>query len=106
MNYIEIHEKAMQAAKEAAEQAYQQHGDMSACGFAWVKIFVDGRTKLGKSLAKIPGWSRSYDGSLQLWNPSKMGVQSVYILEKGAEAYAKVFSELSGVKAYAGSRLD
>lgn len=93
-------------ARTAAKQAYEKHGDRDACGFAWVNVWkVRSNSKLGKAL-QAAGFSKSYNGALQLWNPSKMGVQSVGILEAGAEAYAKVLVEKLGVEAYAGSRLD
>jgi hypothetical protein len=61
---------------------------------------------LGKTLASY-GFRKSYTGSLQLWNPSGAGVQSVSVLEAGAEAYAAVIKQKLGLdKVYAGSRLD
>jgi hypothetical protein len=44
---------------------------------------------LGKALAGY-GFRKSYTGSLQLWNPSGLGVQSISVLEAGADAYAEV----------------
>ena len=67
---------------------------------------VRSNSKLGKAL-QAAGFRKDYTGSLQLWNPSKAGVQSVGILEAGAEAYAQVLREKLGLdKVYAGSRLD
>jgi hypothetical protein len=107
MNFLEIHEQATAAAEAAADAAIAREGDTGACGFAWVNFYVDGRTRIGKELKRLPRVRRSYDGGLQLWNPSQAPVQSVYVLERGAEAYAKKFRELTGLDSvYAGSRLD
>jgi len=98
-------EAAIQA-RTAAKAFFQQHGDRDACGFAWVNVWgVRSNSRLGKTLQTF-GFRKSYDGSLQLWNPSGAATQSVSILEAGAEAYAKVLTDKLGVKAYAGSRLD
>lgn len=99
--------EAAQQARSAAKAHYAQHGDRDACGFAWVDVYgVRSNSKLGKALQSA-GFRKSYTGSLQLWNPSGMGVQSVSCLEAGAEAYARVLkTRLSLDRCYAGSRLD
>jgi hypothetical protein len=106
----EIVAEAQAEARKAAEHFFQTKlggRDQYACGFAWVNIYgVKGSTKLGKALIAA-GFSKSYTGGLQLWNPSKMGVQNVDTLEAGADAAAKVLKERLGLdKVYAGSRLD
>jgi hypothetical protein len=79
--------------------------DQFACGFAWVTVHgVRSNSKQGKELVK-EGFSKSYTGGLQLWNPSGMFVQNVDTLEAGAEAMAEYLRSL-GLEAYAGSRLD
>lgn len=100
-----IVQEAMTSAREAAQRALALHGDRDACGFAWTNIYnVKGNTKLGKML-KAAGVRQDYTKAFQLWNPAKVGVQSVGILEAGAEAAADVFRKY-GFTAYAGSRLD
>ena len=101
-----INEAGIQA-RTAAKEALQKYGDRDACGFAWVNVYkVRSNSKLGKAL-QAAGFSKSYTGALQLWNPSKMGVQSIGILEAGAEAYANVLREKLGLTdCYAGSRMD
>lgn len=101
-----LNEAGIQA-RTAAKEALQKYGDRDACGFAWVNVWgVRSNSKLGKAL-QAAGFRKDYTGSLQLWNPSKAGVQSVGILEAGAEAYAQVLREKLGLdKVYAGSRLD
>ncbi len=80
--------------------------DQYACGFAWVEVHgVKGNTKLGRALIEA-GFSKSYRGGLQLWNPSGLGVQNVDTLEEGARAAAEFLRQQLGVEAYAGSRLD
>lgn len=97
--------EAMVQARTAAEAALAKYGDRDACGFAWVNIYkVKGNTKLGKML-KAAGVRQDYTKAFQIWNPAKMGVQSVGILEEGARAAADVFRKY-GFEAYAGSRLD
>jgi len=99
--------EAAMAARTAAKAFYAQYGDRDACGFAWVDVYgVRSNSRLGKTLQSF-GFRKSYTGSLQLWNPSGAGVQSVSVLEAGAEAYAKVLTEKLGLdRCYAGSRLD
>lgn len=100
--------EAQSAAYEAANKFFQERlggRDQYACGFAWVNIYgVKGSTKLGKALTAA-GIRKSYEGGLQMWNPSKFGCQNVDTLEAGAEAAAQVFKKY-GFEAYAGSRLD
>lgn len=99
--------EAGQAARTAAKEAYAKYGDRDACGFAYVDIYgVRSNSKLGKALATA-GFSKSYRKSLQLWNPSKFGCQSVSVLEAGADAYAQVLKDKLGLdRVYAGSHLD
>ena len=99
--------EAAHAARTAAKEALQKYGDRDACGFAWVNVYgVRSNSKLGKAL-QAAGFRKDYTGSLQLWNPSKAGVQSMNILEAGAYAYAEVLREKLGLeKVYAGSRMD
>ena len=100
-------EEASLEARKAAKAFFDKHGDRDACGFAWVDVYgVRSNSKLGKALIAA-GFSKSYTGSLQLWNPSKAYVQSISVLEAGADAYAKVLKDKLGLeKVYAGSRLD
>ena len=105
-----IVQDAMTTAREAAQREYALYGDRSACGFAWVNIWdfqgkkIRANSKLGKALIAA-GVRKDYTGAYCLWNPSKLGVQSVGILEAGAYAAAEVF-KLAGFTAYAGSRMD
>lgn len=100
-----IVQEAMTSARKAAQEALAKYGDRDACGFAWTSIYkVKGNTKLGKML-KAAGVRQSWDKSFQLWNPSQLGVQSIGILEEGAQAAAEVFRKY-GFEAYAGSRMD
>lgn len=100
-----IVQEAMTEARKAAETALAKYGDRDACGFAWTNIYkVKGNTKLGKML-KAAGVRQDYTKAFQIWNPAKMGCQSVGILEEGARAAADVFRRY-GFEAYAGSRLD
>ena len=101
-----LNEAGIQA-RSAAKAFLAQHGDRDCCGFAWVNVWgVRSNSKLGKAL-QAAGFRKDYPGSLQLWNPSKAGVQSLNVLEAGAEAYAQVLREKLGLeKVYAGSRMD
>ena len=108
---LELVQDAVQAAQMAAQTAAKdflaKHGDRDACGFAWVNVWgVRSNSKLGRAL-QAAGFRKDYTGSLQLWNPSRAGVQSVSVLEAGAEAYAAVLKSKLGLeRVYAGSRLD
>ena len=110
MNYTQeqvnaIVQEALVEARKGAEAALAKYGDRDACGFAWTNIYkVKGNTKLGKML-KAAGVRQDYTKAFQLWNPAKLPVQSVGILEAGAQAAADVFRKY-GFEAYAGSRLD
>jgi hypothetical protein len=99
--------EAAQQARTAAKEFLQKHGDRDACGFAWVNVWgVRSNSKMGKAL-QAAGFRKDYTGSLQLWNPSKAGCQSLNVLEAGAEAYAQVLRDKLGLeKVYAGSRMD
>ena len=97
--------EAQAEANRAARNFLAQHGDRDACGFAWTNIYgVKGNTKLGKML-KAAGVRQDYTKAFQLWNPAKVPVQSLSVLEAGAEAAAQVFRKY-GFTAYAGSRMD
>jgi len=101
-----LNEAGIQA-RTAAKEFLQKHGDRDACGFAWVNVYgVRSNSKLGKALQSA-GFRKDYTGSLQLWNPRKAGVQSISVLEAGADAYAKVLKEKLGLdRVYSGSRMD
>ena len=99
--------EAAMAARVAAKDFFHKHGDHDACGFAWVNVWgVRSNSRLGKTLQSF-GFSKSYDGSLMLWNPAGAATQSISILEAGADAYARVLKDRLGLdRVYAGSRLD
>jgi hypothetical protein len=107
---IAIVNDAMMTAQEAAKRALAQYGDIDACGFAWVNIWehngkkIRANSKLGRALIAA-GVRKDYTGSYCLWNPSKLGTQSMGILEAGAYAAAEVF-KMHGFTAHAGSRMD
>ena len=104
---ISFVEQAKIEANLAARKFFQERlggVDQYACGFAWVTVYEKGSTKLGRALIEA-GFSKSYSGGLQLWNPSGMGVQNVDTKEVGADAAAEVFKRY-GFNATSGSRLD
>lgn len=100
-------QNAQLAARSAAQDFFNKHGDRDACGFAWVNVWgVRSNSKVGKFL-QAQGFRKDYTGSLCLWNPSGFATQSINILEAGAEAYAQVLKDQLGLdRVYAGSRLD
>jgi virulence-associated protein VapD len=99
--------EAAQQARTATKAFLAKHGDRDACGFAYVDVYgVRSNSKLGKAL-QAAGFSKSYKGSLQLWNPSGHHTQCITAKEEGAEAYAKVLREKLGLeRCYAGSNMD
>ena len=106
MDILTAHNESLNMARESANAMIAEYGDRGACGFAWVVAYVDGRSKVGKELAKL-GFSKNYGSKgLMLWNPAKAMVQSVDILEAGANAYANNMRQRLGIEIYAQSRLD
>lgn len=98
--------EAKLAAQKATEDFLAKHGDRDACGFASVKIYkVRSNSKLGKALASV-GFRKSYDRSLELWNPSGSWTQCITAKEVGAQAAAAIVSEKLGVTCYVWSRMD
>ena len=103
----EIHQEAQQAAAHATAAYLAEYGDRDSCGFAWVLIYgVKLSTRLGKEL-KAVGFKKSYEGPLQLWNPSGSYTQCITAKEEGARAYCNVFKKYyPDMEIYPGSRLD
>jgi len=74
------------------------------CGFAWVNIYgIRSNSKLGKALAALGFRKSSYDKAFQFWVFD--GGQSMERKEAYAYAMADVLQK-SGLRAYAGSRMD
>lgn len=101
-----LNEAGIQA-RSATKAFLARHGDRDSCGFAWVNVYgVRSNSKLGKAL-QAAGFRKSYEGGLQLWNPSGNPTQGITAKEEGASAYANVLRERLGLdKCYAGSRMD
>lgn len=101
----------MEAAAHASRKAFEKYGDFGSCGFAWVTIYpkYKGNTKDGKAERKILaglGFEKDWTGrSYMIWNPGGAPVQSVFILQTGADAAAIVLRS-HGFDAYSCSRLD
>jgi hypothetical protein len=109
------HTAATDAATAAALMFADQHfggGDGGCCGFAWVTFTPKnkGNTKLGKAERKLfeqIGYRKDWTGKAwQCWNPSEWRGQSIDAKFSGAVAYAKKFTELTGVYIGAGERVD
>lgn len=103
----DIIQKGIPLAQQASQAAYQRMGgDMYACGFAWVDVYVD-RTNSAQAKELIKaGFKKDYKPKcLSMWNPGGLGVQNIDIKEAGADALATYLTAL-GLKAYSGSRLD
>lgn len=103
------HAKALAAAQAAAKAFSDQHmngRDGGSCGFSWVDVYgVRSNSKLGQALKQV-GFSKSYTGSMQLWNKWWQG-QSVDAGEEGASTYAMVLKQELGLdRCYSGSRID
>jgi hypothetical protein len=105
-NYYLAFEQATNEAHELAEELYSSKGDCGACGFAWIEIKADGRSRLAKDMKAI-GFEKSYKpGVLTVWNPSNAGVQSLEIKHRAAFKFAEVFKGLTGLQVDVYSRLD
>jgi hypothetical protein len=104
-NVEQIIAEAESAARLAAQKAGELiGGDRGACGFAWVEI-RPARGILAKALKDTGKGDKGWNGGIHVWNPAKAPVQSIYILEQGACAYAALLRNY-GINAYANSRLD
>ena len=107
LNLVEaVLNEALVASKLAALDMYAKIGERDCCGFGWVTVYdVRSNSKVGKLLAKH-GFSKAYNGGLQLWDPSGVPTQSISVKEAGAYAYATILQDKLGLKAYGGSRMD
>ena len=78
------------------------------CGFAWVNVYVDGRSRVAKMMKEF-GMRPDYYGGYQFSSydvaPSAGGSQSMQRKEAACGAFAKVLRDY-GFKAYVGSRMD
>lgn len=106
----EIIIEAQQAAELAANDYLEHNGDRDCCGFAWVWISefngkkIRGNSKIAKELVSL-GITQDYTRRFVFWNPGRVGVQSLNVIEAGAYAAAKVLKE-NGFTASASSRMD
>jgi hypothetical protein len=98
---------AQDMALEHTQAFLTKNGDRDLCGFAWVTVKgVRSNSKEGKALCEA-GFSKSYTGGLQLWNPSGHPTQSITAKEMGAQAFVEYFrARFPEVEVYADSRLD
>lgn len=78
------------------------------CGFAWVNVYVDGRSRVAKVMKQF-GLKSDYYGGYRFSSydvaPSGGGSQSMQRKEAACGAFAKVLRDY-GFKAYVGSRMD
>jgi hypothetical protein len=78
------------------------------CGFAWVNVYVDGRSAAAKVMKQF-GAKKDYYGGLQFSSydvaPAGGWSQSMQRKEAACDAFAKVLRDY-GFKAYVGSRMD
>lgn len=93
-----VHEVATTEAAKMTQQYINAHGENFPCGFAWVSIPSDGRTKLGRLLKEAGMYGK-------IWNPSNSRTQDMYAKEAGAEAYVSVL-HANGINAYVQTRMD
>jgi hypothetical protein len=99
-------ELGRQAARKATQDFLDANGDRDSCGFAWVTVYTDGRSRVGRALMKA-GFKKMYgQKGLQMWNPSGHLTQALTAKEVGAEAMARELRTRLGLEAYPDSRLD
>lgn len=80
-----------------------------ACGFVYIYIGVDGRSKLSKVLKNSGLWEKDYrPGRLMLSAhvPEGEYVQEITMKENACKAYCETFNEITGLSSYMSSRLD
>ena len=79
---------------------------VDACGFAWTRIIADGRSKLGRIVAKSEYFRKYHTGGFYMWTKGVAGPpQSMGVKEYWQDVIAKGLTE-KGFKAYAESRMD
>ena len=103
----EIHQEAIEAAKEAASKQFKTYGAQPFnCGFSSVIAEVKGNTKLGKSFIK-QGFEKHFSRGYYLWNPSDHMTQDLSVKAAGSTAYIEVINKyLPDIKLYSNNRLD
>ena len=102
---IRIHNEGIMAAKQAAKDYMDKHGEPMYCGFAWVNI-QPATSKFCRAL-KAHGLAdhTSYYTGYDIWAPCGTPTQSMDVKEAGASAYAEVLGSY-GIKATMMSRAD
>jgi hypothetical protein len=95
-----------QEAAKATQDFLDANGDRDCCGFAWVTVYTDGRSRVGRALMKAGFRKNHGEKGIQMWNPSGHRTQSLGAKEYGAEAMARVLAGRLGVTVYANSRMD
>lgn len=107
-----VFDEASRAAVEAVAKVANMENDPigQACGFAWVDIYYSREKSLTKDFrnwAKKNGHGRAShkSGVWTFWNPGKHIGQSIWVIEHGATAFARVLKKY-GINAYFCSRLD
>ena len=106
MELVQVHQEALEAAREATQSALARSNGRDCCGFSWVTCHEKGTSKLIREMKKL-GFSKSYGGGYALWNPSGSATQELTAKEAGADAYVAVFLKyFPDVNMYSGSRMD
>lgn len=99
-------ERAFAAAQTAAQNWLDEHGDRDACGFAWA-VVKPANSRLARLLKeKYGGTTAAFEPGLMVWNPSRLGTQSITALEVGAREFASVLHRATGANVFSYSRLD
>jgi hypothetical protein len=78
------------------------------CGFAWVNVFVDGRSKAGKEIKNFgarPDYYGGYSFGSSVVAPNSRSSQSMQRMEAACAAFANVLRNY-GYNAYMSSRMD
>jgi len=101
----EVIQEALDEAEKAANAYAQQNPHWYPCGFAWVNI-KPGTSPVAKTLKEMGLARKSYEGGVDVWNPSKLTTQQMDTKMAGAMAFAKVLQERLGVNAVARERMD
>lgn len=104
---IEACQAAQLEARAACSAYFEKHKycDHGACGFAWVYVAADGRSKLSKSLKAFGFAAHWQPGGVYWWSPGDyrgQGVDGHYV---GACAAAAILRS-HGIDAHPESRLD
>ena len=112
INNVKEFDKLVETLIQKADQETlkKYNGDVnkhfSGCGFAWTKIDIDGRSKLGRIVRKSDNFEKAWDYGYTMWTCGvASATQNIDVKEFWQRIIANGLKE-AGFDAFVGSRLD